>query len=218
MVIAGKIYGYEDWAVAFLVTGGVTEFLLTGPTSDDDNASEMKGLLLLLIYLLADGFTSPFQEQLFHTHKASKFNQMFYIGVCAAGLSCVQLLIFNDLVPSFNFCGDHPEFVADVVVLSTTNVFSQFCIYSMIKELGALVLAATLNVRQIVSIIVSYIIFHHYITVWQVIGLLMVFGALGYKSYVGMARSKADEEAPLVAHRENLSQDGSKDVNAGKAV
>eukprot|EP00971_Amphidinium_carterae_P347918 6490199-Amphidinium_carterae.1 len=41
-------------------------------------------------------------------------------------------------------------------------------IYSQIKEFGALVFAATMNVRQLVSIIVSYIKFGHAITPLQV--------------------------------------------------
>ena len=34
---------------------------------------------------------------------------------------------------------------------------SRFFIYSQIKEFGALVFAATMNVRQVVSILVSYV-------------------------------------------------------------
>ena len=35
--------------------------------------------------------------------------------------------------------------------------FWRWCIYSQIKEFGALVFAATMNVRQVVSILVSYV-------------------------------------------------------------
>merc|ERR550514_1926212 len=33
MAVSGKTYSWTDWAVAFAVTGGVTEFLMTGPIS-----------------------------------------------------------------------------------------------------------------------------------------------------------------------------------------
>ena len=39
--------------------------------------------------------------------------------------------------------------------------FEGWCIYSQIKEFGALVFAATMNVRQVVSILVSYVTWHH---------------------------------------------------------
>ena len=39
--------------------------------------------------------------------------------------------------------------------------FWRWCIYSQIKEFGALVFAATMNVRQVVSILVSYVTWHH---------------------------------------------------------
>eukprot|EP00418_Pyrodinium_bahamense_P079057 CAMPEP_0179057386 /NCGR_PEP_ID=MMETSP0796-20121207/24309_1 /TAXON_ID=73915 /ORGANISM="Pyrodinium bahamense, Strain pbaha01" /LENGTH=105 /DNA_ID=CAMNT_0020754107 /DNA_START=30 /DNA_END=347 /DNA_ORIENTATION=+ len=42
-----------------------------------------------------------------------------------------------------------------------------------------------MNLRQVISILVSYTLYSHPITFWQLIGLAFVFGALFYKSYLG---------------------------------
>merc|ERR1719321_2254639 len=60
ILISQKRYSLTDWMVAACVTGGVTEFLMTGsidaPNSNGGNS--VYGLILLLGFLVADGFTS----------------------------------------------------------------------------------------------------------------------------------------------------------------
>eukprot|EP00811_Abedinium_folium_P015187 NODE_24154_length_636_cov_5.713163.p1 GENE.NODE_24154_length_636_cov_5.713163~~NODE_24154_length_636_cov_5.713163.p1 ORF type:complete len:150 (+),score=21.05 NODE_24154_length_636_cov_5.713163:65-514(+) len=145
-------------------------------------------------FLACDGLTSTFQEKLFKEHKTSKYNQIFYVNICSAFTSLIILLASRSLISSFVFCGAHPGFVRDAAILSASATTSQFFIYSQVKEFGALVFAATMNVRQVVSILVSYIRYGHIITILQVVGLVVVFGALFYKSYAGLAAKKDDDE------------------------
>merc|ERR1712113_1014358 len=95
IIISKKKYGLKDWLIAAGVTGGVTLFLLTGDIKAKHGArgSSIYGLLLLLAFLGADGFTSTFQEKLFKEHKVSKYNQMLYINSCSAAVSTVSLLL-----------------------------------------------------------------------------------------------------------------------------
>merc|ERR1719453_1810399 len=41
IIVSGKTYGLSDWLIAAAVTGGVTEFLMTGPISSGDESSSM---------------------------------------------------------------------------------------------------------------------------------------------------------------------------------
>merc|ERR1719159_1867438 len=105
------------------------------------------------------------------------------------------------------FSVDHPIFFGDSALLAISAVSSQFFIYSQVKEFGALVFAATMNVRQVTSIIVSYITYNHHITLLQVLGLIIVFSALFYKSYVGlMAAPSKEEQAPLLPPAEKKAE------------
>jgi adenosine 3'-phospho 5'-phosphosulfate transporter B2 len=200
MAISGKRHGLMDWAVALCITLGVTEFCMTGPmSSPNDKGNSIYGLALLVMFLACDGLTSTFQEKLFKEHNTSKFNQMFYVNGCSAVTSLVTLIAMNQLMSCLAFAGKHSDFVASAAVLSIAAAGSQYFIYSQVKEFGAVVFAATMNVRQIASILVSYATYHHVITGAQALGLLAVFGALSWKSYVGlMAPPKDKEKVPLL--------------------
>merc|ERR1719235_1612620 len=192
ILISQKSYGFTDLAVALAVTGGVTEFLMTGKihAAHASGGDSIYGLGLLLGFLAFDGFTSTFQEKLFKDHQTSKYNQMLYINLGSAFTAVLSLLVTNGFPDALAFCIDHPAFVLDASFLSAAAVGGQFFIYSMFKEFGALAFAATMNVRQVASIIVSYIVYSKPITALQVFGLMIVFGALFYKSLAGIMASR----------------------------
>jgi len=205
MAVSNKKYTMRDWLVAAAVTLGVTEFLMTGPTtSHHSSTSSFMGYVLLLLFLVLDGATSTFEEKLFKEHKMSKYNQMLYVNGLSSLVSLATLLITNDLIPAFRFWGSHPRFFVDALMLSASAVGGQYFIFSQVKEFGALVFAATMNVRQVVSIIISYIRFHHNITGLQVLGLAVVFLALFYKSFSGLRESltSKQEKEPLVPNKD----------------
>merc|ERR1719401_3362700 len=114
---------------------------------------------------------------------------MMYVNLLSATVSLFTLITTGTLGPALGFFATEPQFALDALVLSASAVGGQFFIFSQVKEFGALVFAATMNVRQVVSIIISYIQFHHSITGLQVLGLLVVFLALFYKSLRGLVSS-----------------------------
>merc|ERR1719271_1074885 len=114
IIISKKQYSVNDWLVAAAVTGGVTEFLMTGQIgSDHAQGSSMYGLLLLGCFLGLDGFTSTFQEKLFKEHKTSKYNQMLYVNLGSATVSVFTLLTSGGLSTALAFVSAHPEFARD---------------------------------------------------------------------------------------------------------
>ena len=76
-------------------------------------------------------------------------------------------------------------------LLTNSKVTGQFFIYSLVKEFGALVLAATMNLRQVLSILTSYLLYAHPISFAQILSLLLVFGSLFYKSLYSYRKKKA---------------------------
>merc|ERR1719229_1085306 len=95
------------------------------------------------------------------------------------------------------FCFAHNAFLWHAMTLSGAAVAGQFFIYSQVKEFGALVLAATMNLRQVISILGSYVLYGHSITLMQVVGLALVFGSLFYKTYLGYMNSdKEPKKSP----------------------
>jgi adenosine 3'-phospho 5'-phosphosulfate transporter B2 len=220
IVISRKAYGIKDWSIAMGVTWGVTQFLLTGEISAKHAGKESSfyGLLLLAAFLLCDGFTSTFQEKLFKEHKTSKYNQMFYVNGASAIVSASSLLISGSGSTALSFCFSHPAFMLHSCALSFAAVGGQFFIYSQVKEYGALVLAATMNLRQVISILVSYIMYSHTISILQLIGLMIVFGALFYKSADGLvnANKSGTEKTPNGHSRAEYAPVDTRDTPIGK--
>lgn len=93
---------------------------------------------------------------------------------------------------------EHPKFWVDCAILATSAVASQWCIFSQVKEFGALALAATMNVRQVVSILLSYLSYHHPVTPYQVLGLSVIFAALSCRTILGALRGLRPEKQPLL--------------------
>merc|ERR1719264_1415130 len=98
-----------------------------------------------------------------------------YVNGISALVSCGTLLATGTLLPAFAFMRGHPAFIFDAMIFNASAITGQWFLISQVKEFGALVFAATMNVRQIASILVSYMTYHHTITSLQVLGLAFVF-------------------------------------------
>jgi len=207
MAISAKTYKPIDWMVALAVTLGVTEFLMTGSIdSPNSSGTSIYGLLYLVAFLALDGFTSTSQELLFKQHKTSKYNQMLYINLGSTCVSVFTLLVSGGFTSALAFCMAHPLLLRDAAMLSGAAVAGQYFIYSQVKESGALVFAATMNVRQVISILISYRTYGHPISMLQPLGLMAVFGALFYKSYLGFVSAEnagKGESLPLNARKDD---------------
>lgn len=213
IIVSGKRYSLTDWMIALMVTGGVTEFLMTGPiASHSTTGNSSRGLLLLAGFLVLDGFTSTFQEKLFKEHATTKYNQMLYVNLGSCLISSWTLIVSGSLGNAVSFAFAHPAFMGDAGCLSAAAVGGQWFIYSQVKEFGALVFAATMNVRQVVSICISYVKYGHSITSQQIIGLVLVFGALFYKSFIGFIEDgnnvRKEEKVPLLEEQRNDQPSG----------
>lgn len=202
MIMGGKSYAMRDWILALSVTVGCTMFLTGGEVSsakarsDPDMAVDLAtvfGLLLMLGYLASDGFTSTFQEKLFKEHNVSTYNQMFWVNSCAVLLSA-GLLVSGGLEESIAFAQRHPYFIIDAVILSLSATLGQVFIYNTIFYFGALVFAATMNARQLMSILISVDSQHHPVTAIQTLGVVLTFGGLFAKVLFGYMESKEKQE------------------------
>merc|ERR1719162_855354 len=109
---------------------------------------------------------------------------MIYINMGSCVISSLTLILSGRLMDAIGFAAGHPAFVRDAMSLSAAAVGGQWFIYSQVKDFGALVFAGTMNVRQVVSILLSYIAYGHAITHAQILSLVIVFVAMFYKSYV----------------------------------
>merc|ERR1719387_3237159 len=180
MAISGRTYGWKDWLIAIAVTGGCTLFLVGGSISSLKHREEGG----------ADG-----------TQIGAWAVSYAVIGLILILVSCCALVSFGGFPESFAFATRHPSFVMDATILAISATFGQVFIYSTIFWFGALVFAATMNARQLMSILISIQYHSHPVTMWQWSGMALCFGGLFTKTYIGhlayqeKAKEKADKES-----------------------
>jgi adenosine 3'-phospho 5'-phosphosulfate transporter B2 len=88
--ILKKRYTVKDVMLAVLITAGCFIFFMTGPTASrvaHDKNSSMFGILLMMGYLSADGYTSTFQQKMFKGYQMTSYNQVLYVSLCSIALS-----------------------------------------------------------------------------------------------------------------------------------
>ena len=215
-VILAKRYTWPEYSMAVLVTLGCTLFLLSGDAATKVSSRHHAiggsagaggaawGGALMAGYLGFDGFTSTFQERLFRGYEMTSHHQVLFITAFSSALALLSLVTAGALGPALSFVSDHPACLWDMLLISSTAVTSQFVIAYTIKTYGALVFAAIMTTRQLISILVSNILFRHPMEAGQWFGLIIVFGTLYAKikmkgkgrkpTAAVMAPSEAEEE------------------------
>ena len=190
-VVQGKSHSVHDYIGAAVITMGVASFsLLKSNASLDFSAEEFKftketwiGVTLLGGYLTFDSFTSNWQSRLFADYKVSPFQLMLGINVFAALFSLSSLMQTGEVTSSVLFLVRHPSCLVDCVTMSAFSAVGQLFIYRTISRHGPVVFTIISVTRQLISIILSSVMFGHVIPVQAWGAVLVTFSGILYKTF-----------------------------------
>lgn len=132
-LFGGRRYKAEQYIHAVLVTAGCSVFVLGGDITSAAAAHRGAGswitygagMLLLLVYLAADGWTSTQQEHLFKAYSTCVREQLLYTTAFSALYSLVATVAGGQLVPAVGFLLRHPTAAAAVLGLSVMSTVIQ---------------------------------------------------------------------------------------------
>ncbi|CAN0547131.1 unnamed protein product, partial [Ectocarpus sp. 12 AP-2014] len=82
---------------------------------------------------------------------------------------------------SFRFLSTYPAALYHVVTLSVTSATGQLFIFYTIKKFGPIIFTIIMTTRQMVSLVVSAVVFGHLLGLGCWAGALVVFGTIGYR-------------------------------------
>eukprot|EP00727_Mastigamoeba_balamuthi_P014056 m51a1_g9273 putative dmt family transporter: udp-galactose udp-glucose (390) ;mRNA; f:96256-97753 len=208
VLLQGKRYGVREVTLNAVITLGCTAFILGGDVKSSRVSAEglgwWAGIALMGLYLTVDGFTSTLQEKLFRGNKKmSTYNQMLFVNACSSVLSLGALLLTGSLFRALAFVSRNPGMLLDASFLSLAAVLGQVCIYSTIREFGALVFAGIMVTRQVVSVVVSCLVYGHPMSFLQLLSASVVFVTL----YVleGSKRHSRPPPQPILPVTSNAS-------------
>jgi len=179
-----KSYPWYDYGVAVAMALGISVFVLNQDGKDaTDTSTSLSGIVLIIGYLVFDSFTSQWQGHLFSTYKLSSYQMMLGVNAFSAFFTLASLLASGELWSSIDFLLGDSKFLMDVLVFSISGALGQSFIFFTISRFGAVTFTLIMACRQLVSVILSVIIFGHSISEGSVGGAFVVFAAVGYRIY-----------------------------------
>lgn len=186
-VVSNKTYPFHEYITAFMISMGVSLFLLTTSShsmGDDDKETKLTGILILIGYLVFDSFTSNWQSELFREYKMSPVQMMFGTNAFSFTFTAFSLIVEGKLFPSLIFMLNHFQLALHVLVLSACSACGQLFIFYTISSFGPVVFTLIMTSRQAVSIIISCIVYGHVLSSIAVLGVIVVFASVLIRVYL----------------------------------
>lgn len=210
-IMLRKRYGWRDVGLAVAITGGCFVFFTLGPTASrvaKGAGSNTFGILLMGGYLVADGYTSTFQQAMFKGYQMSTYNQVLYTALCSIALSSFGLITSGQLPATFGFLVRHPEAMLSIFMLSAAASCGSLFISYTIKTFGALTFATIMTTRQFLSILLSSAFFGSPLTKGQWGGTIIVVTALYYQGLTKEAKgAKGKDKSEKGKDRQEIAGD-----------
>ena len=193
-------YKFVDYAEAVAITVGVALFGLSrdkSPSSKgaDGVETELWGLMCLTLYISSDAFTSQWQSRINKHYETSTYQMMFGVNCSAIILTVSALVLSGELPAVIEFLGANPAAIWNNVITAITSATGQTFIFYTIKNFGPVAFTIIMTTRQMISMVISTIIFGHHITFGSYCGAAIVFSTLFYGVYRKQQAKKAQAAA-----------------------
>lgn len=209
-LLKGTVYPWNQYMEAFLITVGVAVFSVSSKSSASDASTEIKGLLFMVCYVCSDSFTSQWQSRLYKNYGKKSIDQyqmMLGVNTSAIIITTVGLFVTGDFIRVYEFLLVNPQVLVYNIITAITSASGQLFIFYTIKEFGPIVFTVIMTTRQMFSISISAVIFHHHIGLISLAGATLVFGILFYQ--IRKSYNKAMDKSPKIAE----SAEGGNDSN-----
>lgn len=190
-LLGQKEYPQYDYVVAIVIGVGISLFLSSTDGlnfAEDIHGEEgthneaWTGVMLLILFLIFDAFTSNWQSRMFQHHRSlSMVELLFATSAFSTVLSFITLVHDDELSGALQFFSSHPEIHLHFFLFSVCSTVGQLLIFYTIKNFGAVVFTLIMTTRILLSIAISCILYDHEIDEQGVFGLLLVFGAIIYR-------------------------------------
>jgi adenosine 3'-phospho 5'-phosphosulfate transporter B2 len=141
------------------------------------------GVGLLVIYFACDSFTSQWQTAVYRKHPKITQTQMMVAGnMVGLSISIVTAAARWTVVSeSLAYASSRPEVIGRILLLGLCGAMGQFCIYTAIKVLGALSFTWIMTSRQLVSVLLSLVMFGHGVSLTKLMCIFTVFAIMSSK-------------------------------------
>ena len=192
-IIGGKRYRTIEYIFAISISLGMTMFLWSDHDVNSHSTNKSNtipsakhysgGIIILILYLTFDSFTSNWQGILFDKYKMSTLHMMAAVNFYSILLTSTSLTQQGDLTPAFQLVFYNNSLFTDCILMSLFSAAGQLFVFYTISTFGALVFVTIMTLRQAIAILLSCIIYDHSLAIMGFIGIVIVFATLFSQIY-----------------------------------
>jgi adenosine 3'-phospho 5'-phosphosulfate transporter B2 len=215
-LLHGKSYGIVEYIEASFITAGIALFtLLNGSSGHGQGETQSVGVMILLVYVVADSFTSQWQHRIYAKFTIDSFQMMLGMNLYSLAFTGASLLQSGSGAQAIAFLKANPAAVMNLAMLSTASATGQMFIFYTIKTFGPIIFTIIMITRQMISMGVSCVLFGHALVPISLIGAATVFATLFHRakrSYTASERKKAaaitpadHDSKPLIAVNQSFN-------------
>ena len=196
VMLMGKVLHNKSYETYEYVTGGVVAFglyLFLNSTEEIDFKENVFGdpesvtgawcgVVLLILFLFFDSFTSQWQTRMFQLHKQmSPLQMMLITNAFSTVFAFITLVHQEELSASLSFVVAHPEMILHLTLFCICSTVGQLFIFYTVKHFGAVFLSIIMSIRILTSTLLSCFVYSHPVTELGFVGIVIVFGAIAYR-------------------------------------
>ena len=122
---------------------------------------------------------------------------MMYINMFSSAFTALGLIVNLEVLSVWAFVTTNPSILLHIGVMAICSAVGQLFIFYTIKRFGPLVFATIQTVRQLLSIVLSILLFSHPVNSQMMSGVALVFAALGGQIYYKYKNRKVTAPKPL---------------------
>lgn len=106
-----------------------------------------------------------------------------WVTILSFTYSCTVETFLMDLpiLGQFEFILQHRTFLFHLLAMGILSTIGQMFVYRMIKQFKQHFVPFVITTRKIFTVGLSIIVYHHETNIWQLLGLLLVFGIVTFE-------------------------------------
>jgi len=136
------------------------------------------GIIWLLVFILADSYTSVGQEEIYKRFKVSNITMMFYINSFMLLLIIPQLFLEEDtLMVTARALAQSPWYIAHLLLLTVCTAIAQFFTLRLIRQYGALTFTVVCTFRTLFTVVAAKYIrtgYYEYFEILELVGIVLI--------------------------------------------
>jgi UDP-galactose transporter B1 len=171
-----RTYPLRKYISVFLVTVGVSAFMLLLPAKGSQASNSLYGLALVTINMLLDGFTGSTQDSLLSGNRGiTAYQLMFWMNLFSFGLMLAWIMNpwNSELMEALRFVVHAPRALPDILLFCICGALGQTFVFKSLGSFGSITLVTITVTRKLFTIVLSVIFYGHNIASlqWMTIGI-----------------------------------------------